>query len=1254
MFTHLHTHTEFSLLDGLSRIPQLLDRAQELEMDAIAMTDHGALYGALDFYRESKKRGIRPIIGLEAYVARGSRHSRTREGQPFHLTMLARDLTGYRNLLQLVTKSNLEGFYYKPRIDRELLEQHAEGITVLSGCPSGEFFERLSEGDREGALEVARWYREVFDGHYALEVQEHGMERFSRFNPEILSVGRELEIPVVATNDGHFTHASEAAAHDVLLCIGTNAQVDEQDRFRIDGDGYYLRSDDEMRALFPETPEVVTNTEAIAEACDLELSFDRALLPEPDTPEGLTNDAYLRQLCREGLEQRVGLLTTEMEARLDYELDVLRDTGFTDYFFVVKEIADFARRERIPMGMRGSAAASMALYSLGVTDIDPVANNLVFERFLNVERRQMPDVDFDFADDRRDEVIRFAYERFGEDKVAQIITFGTLGAKAAIRDVGRALGMTYADTDRVARHIPNALHITLEGALEQSTDLREAYDTDAQVKRLVDMAQQLEGVARHASTHAAGVVISREPLAEYVPLQRTGKGDEQAIPTTQFAMEQVEAMGLLKVDFLGLSNLTILGRAVDLVRETAGVEIDLTALPEADPATMETLGRGETFGVFQLESSGMRRYVQELQPKSVADICAMVALYRPGPMAHIPTFIRASHGEESIQHPHPDLAEILADTYGVIVYQDQVMQIAQRFAGYTLGEADVMRKAMGKKQAEVMAAESSRFIEGAVAHGYPEDRARAVWELIEPFAGYAFNKAHAWCYGHIAYQTAYLKSNHPVEYLTAVLQLAGSAPDPYERIAQAVAECARLGIEVLPPDINTSGITFTVVEQEDESLAIRFGLRDIKKVGTASVEGIIRVREESGPYRDLDDFCKRADLSGATSRTIEHLALAGALDDFGDRGTLRANSDRLANLARRERELQESGQSTMFDLFGSEVDTPMPSLELIEAPADEEETLRWEKELLGVYLSEHPLGRVAQQLAEHTTHQLADLSLELVGQTVRVAGMITQVTVRSTRDNRRYYLVGLEDLSGRVELAVWSDVIDESVEGTWVEGQIVLVSVECRERGDQLNLSVRRAAPWDSAEGTLIGFTPEQWQVEPPRRGRGNRRQAPPKASSKPPASAPTASAPQSAAAPGPQPSHTANGTSNGASAARDASPRAPSTPAASGNGNGTDPSRPTPPAGSAGASPEASQIVITIYETEDEVTDVALLKSVAGLLRERPGSDEVRLIIHDAAGDEPEYKMERATVSEELARSIEKLLAATKGTARVRSGRNG
>ena len=1213
MFTHLHTHTEYSLLDGMSRIPALLDRARDLGMESIAMTDHGALYGAVDFYRDARERGLKPIIGVESYVARQSRHSRDRqEGQPFHLGLIARDATGYRNLLQLVTKANLEGFYYKPRVDRELLEQHSEGITVLSGCPSGEFFERLQEGDRNGALAVAKWYREVFDGHYYLEVQEHGVERFSRINPLIFDVGRELGIPVVATNDSHFTLPDEHHAHDVLLCIGTNSTVDQQDRFRIDGEGYFLRSEAEMAALFPEAPEVIRNTQLIAEACDLDLRFDRQLLPEPPLPEGTTSEAHLAEICRRGLEGRMGAITTDLQQRLDYELDILRQTGFTDYIFVVKEIADFARQERIPMGVRGSAAASLVLYSLGVTDIDPVANRLVFERFLNPERRQMPDVDFDFADDRRDEVIRFAYQRFGEDKVAQIITFGTLGAKAAIRDVGRALGMTYADTDRVARGVPNALHITLDDALEQSPELKEAYEGDAQVRELVDTARQLEGVARHASTHAAGVVISRDPLTEHVPLQRPGRGDESSVPTTQFAMEQVEAIGLLKVDFLGLSNLTILGRAVDLIREDSGVELDLTLLPDGDERTMAMLGRGETFGVFQLESAGMRRYVQELQPTSIADICAMVALYRPGPMQHIPNYIKGKHGEIAITYPHPDLAEILDETYGVIVYQDQVLHIARRFAGYTLGQADVMRKAMGKKKAEVMAAERDQFLQGAADNGYSEDQAKAVFDLIEPFAGYAFNKAHSWCYGNLAYQTAYLKANHPVEYMTAVLQLASNAPDTFERIAAAVAECTRLGIEVLGPNLNLSEASFAVERRQDGSRAIRFGLGDIKNVGPSAVEGIIRERAKDGPYRDVEDFCKRADLSGATSRTIEHLAMAGALDDLGDRGTLRANSERIANLAKRERELRDSGQSTMFDLFGSEVDAPLPALELVAAPAERDELLRWEKELLGVYLTAHPFRQAAQELAGFTTHSLGDLTIELAGETVTVAGMITQVTTRYTRDGRRFYVLALEDLSSSAEITVWNDVIEATPEETWAEAQILLASVECRDRGDRLGLSIRKAVPWDPREGRLIGFSPEQWQVESRPRREPRRR---------PPQQTPPANGAPSVA----------NG--NGA-------PVRPPDPAATTDAEG--------PGVHSTVGGETARLIITIYETEDVLTDETLLKTVVRMLRDHPGDDEVRLVIHDVEGLETEFDLERAAVTDDLARSIEKVLAANKGTARL------
>jgi len=1207
MFTHLHTHTEFSLLDGMSRLSPLMDRVKELGQQSVAITDHGALYGAIDFYREATARGIKPIIGVEAYVAQGSRSSRERgDNQPYHLVMLARDMTGYKNLIALVTKANLEGYYYKPRVDRELLEEHSAGITVLSGCPSAEFHRRMQEGDREGAVAVARWHREVFDGHYFLEVQDHGDEKFTRLNPAIAEIGRELGIPVVATNDSHYTHPGEAEAHDILLCIGTNATVDQKDRYRFDGRGYWVKSEAEMALLFPENDEFLANTQLVADECNLDLKFDRQLLPEPPIPAGRKSNEYLAELCLQGLHRRFDELTPALTERLAYELDVLNQTGFTDYIYVVKEIADYARRAGIRMGVRGSAAASLVLYTLGVTDIDPVANGLVFERFLNIERREMPDVDFDFADDRRDEMIRFAYERYGHDRVAQIITFGTLGAKAAIRDVGRALGMSYADTDRVARLVPNTIHITLDEAMEQSTEMKEAFDSDPKVHRLVATAQQLEGVARHASTHAAGVVISRDPLIDHVPLQRPNRGDETSIPTTQFAMEQVAKIGLLKMDFLGLANLTILGNAIDLIRETMGDDVDLLAIPDGDPRTMEMLGKGETFGVFQLESSGMRRYVQDLQPTNTADLCALVALYRPGPMQHIPTYIKAKHGEIEIHHPHPDLASVLDETYGIIVYQDQVMLIARTFAGYTLGQADIMRKAMGKKKSEIMAAERVRFVEGAVAKGYSERDATAVFNLIEPFAGYAFNKAHSWSYGNIAYQTAYLKANYPVPYMTAVLRMSKSAPDTHERIAAAVAECTKLGIEVLPPDVNAGEENFGVERREDGSLAIRFGLGIVKNVGASAAEGIIASRREDGRYRDIEDFCKRADLSGANSRALEHLVKAGALDSLGDRGTLLMNVDRMMSFARRERELRESGQSTMFDLFGSQVDTPLPALELEPSPAKRDDMLAWERELLGVYVSEHPFRAVAHDLARYSTHSVADLSLELAGQSVTVAGMVNRVQARVTREGKKFYVVDIEDLSGTAELTVWSDAIDSTGEATWAEGQVVVVSVECRERGDRLSLNVRKAAPYDRSQGAVVGFAPEQWQVE----------------AAKPRRSPPSA---RNGETPGRRPEYAGRPGTNGNGR-----------PAAATGGPTAEASRPgvrTPVSG------DNARLVITVYETEDPTADEALLKAVAGMLKEHPGTDQVRLIIHDAENQETEFDLPRAGASDALARSIRSVL---------------
>ena len=1204
----------------MSKMAPLMDRVKALGQEAIAMTDHGALYGAIDFYREATARGIKPIIGVEAYVAPGSRHSRERgDSSPYHLVMLARDMTGYKNLIALVTRANLEGYYYKPRIDRELIEKHAAGIPVLSGCPSSEFHRRIQEGDREGAIAVARYYRDVFDGHYYLEVQDHGDAKFTRLNPVIAGIGRDLGIPVVATNDSHYTLPEEAEAHDVLLCIGTNATVDQEGRYRFDGQGYHVKSEEEMLALFPGNPEFISNTMLVANECDLDLTFDRQLLPEPPVPPGRTSDDYLAELCFRGLRERFGDVTPELEQRLTYELDVLRQTGFTDYMFVVKEIADYARKAGIKMGVRGSAAASLVLYVLHVTDIDPVANRLVFERFLNLERREMPDVDFDFADDRRDEMIRFAYERYGRDRVAQIITFGTLGAKAAIRDVGRALGLSYAETDRVARLVPEVLHISLPEALEQSQEMKDAYESDPRVRRLIDTAKQLEGVARHASTHAAGVVISRDPLIEHVPLQRPSKGDEDSIPTTQFAMEQVARIGLLKMDFLGLSNLTILQRAVDLVRETTGDELDIVHLPDGDPKTMEMLGKGETFGVFQLESAGMRRYIQDLQPTTISDLCAMVALYRPGPMQHIPRYIDGKHGRIQITYPHPRLADILDETYGVIVYQDQVLLIAREFAGYSLGQADIMRKAMGKKKAEIMAEERGRFISGAVANGYREEEAAAVFDLIEPFAGYAFNKAHSWCYGHIAYQTAWLKANYPVQYMTALLQLTRNAPDTHARIAAAVAECSKLGIEVLPPDINRSFDNFSVERRQDGSLAIRFGLGVVKNVGNAACEGIIAEREKGGIYRDIEDFCKRADLSSANSRAIEHLARAGAFDLLGDRGTIVMNAERLVSLARKERELRESGQATMFDLFGSQVETPLPALELEPSPARKEDMLAWEKELLGVYVSEHPFKAVAQDVARYATHTLADLTPELAGQTVSVAGLVHRVQARVTRDGRKFYVVGLEDLSASAELTVWSDTIELTGEEIWAEGRVLVCSVEVRDRGDRINLNVRKAAAYDSAGGTVAGFVAEQWQVEAPRR-RPPRPQEEPRAEN----------------APGPARNGGGYGEAPGGTNGRNGG--------YPGTGATTEASRPgiVPP-----VAPENARLTITLFETEDVIADEALLKMVVSMLKDSPGSDEVRLVIRDTAGEEMEFDFPRAAASDDLARSIRSVLG-NRGSVRI------
>ena len=722
MFTHLHVHTEYSLLDGMCHIPQLVARAKELGIDSLAITDHGVMYGAIQFYGAAKDAGIKPIIGCEVYIAQDSGIRPTGEKSNYHLILLAKNQTGYRNLIQLTTKAHLDGFYYKPRIDRELLKQYHQGLVGLSACIAGEIHTLILQGRFDEAKQAALWYKETL-GDFYLEIQRHPMPELEQINKGLLALSTELGIPIVATNDVHYINREDAATHDLLLCIGTNSSINDEKRVKMAGDFFYLKSPEEMAELYRDIPEAIVNTERIAEMCNLRLEFGRLHLPEIELPEGKTADEFLAELCHEGIPFFYPNATPEIKQRLDYELDVIRSTQFANYFLVVWDIISFAKKHNILFGVRGSAAASIVLHCLGITEIDPIANRLVFERFLNVERKEMPDIDLDFEDERRDEVISYVARKYGQDHVAQIITFGTLGARAALRDVGRALGMSYGDVDRVARLVPFAVGMTIERALAENSELRTIYHEDKIIHKLVDSARRVEGIARHASTHAAGVVISKEPLTQYVPLQRVAKGNGNAGVMTQFTMEDIARIGLLKMDFLGLANLTILRRAKEIIHQTQGIDIDLHSIPMNDARTFNLLSSGETVGVFQLEGGGMRRHIKELKPQTFSEIAAMVALYRPGPMEHIPTFIKAKHGKEPIRYPHPALERILKETHGVIVYQEQVLFIVQALAGYSLGQADIFRKAMGKKIPEVMQKEKRNFLAGAKKNGFSAELA---------------------------------------------------------------------------------------------------------------------------------------------------------------------------------------------------------------------------------------------------------------------------------------------------------------------------------------------------------------------------------------------------------------------------------------------------------------------------------------------------------------------------------------------------
>ncbi len=1053
-FTHLHLHTEYSLLDGMCRIPQLVSRTKDLGMDSLAITDHGAMYGVIDFYLAAKEAGIKPITGCEVYVAQTDCHSRDpKYKNPYHLTLLVKDKKGYHNLIQLVTKSYLEGFYYKPRIDKELLKLHRDGLIVLSGCTHGELARLILEGRIDEAALAASWYKETFADYY-LEIQRHPIPELEQINRELVSLSNKLDIPPVATTDVHYIDKKDAPAHELLLCIQTNASIHDEKRLKMAGDFFYLKSPEEMEQLFSDLPQAIENTQRIADMCQLELDFTKLHLPKVTPPEGRTADDFLAELCWQGLEKRYSELTPQIKKRLSYELEVIQKTRFADYFLVVWDITSFARSQGIHFGVRGSAAASLALYSLGITNIDPLAYELVFERFLNVERVELPDIDLDFQDDRRDEVLTYVNQKYGTNHVAQIITFGTMGARAALRDTGRALGLPYSQVDRVARIIPLELTITLGRALEESKELNEIYCQDETVRNLIDSARKLEGLVRHASTHAAGVVISHDPLTEYVPLQLVGKGKQHAV-MTQFHMENIARLGLLKMDFLGLSNLTILAKATETVKEKRGISIDLPSIPLNDSKTFKLLASGETKGIFQLEGSGMRRYIEELKPTNFSDIAAMVALYRPGPMEQIPTFIKAKQGVIPVHYPHPALKEILEETYGVIVYQEQVIFIAQALAGYSPGQADIFRKAMGKKIPKVMKKEEKNFIAGANKKGIPTELAKEVFSLIEPFAGYAFNKAHSVSYALIAYRGAYLKANYPTEYMTAFLN---TYWDNMEKVRSAVAECRRLGIQVLPPDINKSQVNFAI------EVAICFGLAAIKNVGPSPIECILSARKQGGVFKSIEDFCHRVDLRNINKKVLESLIKAGAFDSLGSRGALLKSINKIVSLAQMEQRMKESGQVSLFDLT-SPVFVLDPEIKKGEDVSTKQK-LDWERELLGVYFSSSPLDSLAQSLRAEALStakgqrsnliSCSEISTDMANETVVIAGMVASVRHAYTRDKRPFVIAALEDLDGSVQVITWPGLYENTKE-LWEEGNILLVKGLVKVRDGRVQLNCQQA-----------------------------------------------------------------------------------------------------------------------------------------------------------------------------------------------------
>ena len=1035
-FVHLHNHSEYSLLDGLQKVKamNMVNRAKELGMKALSITDHGAMYGVIYFYKACIEAGIKPIIGCEIYITPRSRHSKEAgvDKEYNHLILLAENNTGYKNLMKIVSLAHLEGYYYKPRTDIELLKEYHEGLICLSACVNGYVSDPLLQGQTVEAEKRAKQLSEIFGpDHFYLELQKHiHVPPQEKLNPLLIAMSKKLGIPVVATNDNHYTRSQDAEAQEILLCIQTQTTIDTQNRklSMIDSPDFYMKTQEEMADLFAEIPEAIANAGKIADRCNVEITLGKWVMPKYAIPDDTTLDEYLQKKVYEGAEKRYGKITDETRERIEYELSVIFKKGYSTYFLTVADFVNWAKDNGISVGPgRGSAAGSVVSYCLNITDIDPFFFKLPFERFLNPQRPSAPDIDLDFADTRREEVIKYVTQKYGEDKVAQIITFGTMEAKGSVRDVGRALGMPYAAPDRISKMIPLGWQghaMTLDTALEQSPDLKRAYQSEEETKRLIDLAKNIEGVVRHASVHAAGVVIADKPLMEYVPIQKEPNGGEKIV--TQYDMYTVgeDGVGLLKMDFLGLRNLTIIEESLKFILQNKKVTINISQVPLDDQKTYDLLASGETVGIFQLESAGMRRYIKELKPTTIYDLMAMVALYRPGPMANIPEFIARKHDPSLITFPDPRLKESLKESYGMLVYQDDVLLTTIQLAGYTWLDTDKFRKAMGKKIPSEMKKQKEKFLTGAVQNGLSQKRADEIYELIAPFAGYGFNKAHAACYATIAYRTAYLKANYPVEFMTALLTAESrgtTGPTKAEKISQAVAECKRLELPVLPPDINASGAEFSI----ENNTHIRFGLSAIKNVGDAAITTILGARS-NGPFLSLEDFCRRVDLGAVNKKTLESLIKAGAMDKFGNRAMLLASQVEIADTISKMKKQQSEGQNS---LFGDEVDEKITMKESIDYSGIEDfssiEKLAFEKEFLGFYLTAHPQAEFLESIKKIVTHEL-DLLPEENGIVVKVGGIVEQVKRIFTRkSNAEMAFIAISNEAGAsVECVVFPKTFD--------------------------------------------------------------------------------------------------------------------------------------------------------------------------------------------------------------------------------------